>query len=69
MEQHCAFCGKAESEVKRLIASGEGVCICDECVAVCNDILGNSEEVAAETPSTFHLPHQEKLKNNLTSTW
>lgn len=65
MEQHCAFCGKAESEVKRLIASGEGVCICDECVAVCNDILDNTEEVAAETPSTFHLPTPREIKEQL----
>lgn len=65
MEQHCAFCGKAESEVKKLIASGEGVCICDECVAVCNDILDNSEEVAAETPSTFHLPTPREIKEQL----
>ena len=34
----CSFCGKADSEVAKLIA-GPGVYICDECVGLCNDIL------------------------------
>ena len=35
----CSFCGKDQSKVKRLIA-GPGVYICNECVDLCNDILG-----------------------------
>ncbi len=34
----CSFCGKPQSEVKRLIA-GPDVYICDECVEMCVDIL------------------------------
>ncbi|MCB9676231.1 MAG: hypothetical protein H6737_14005 [Alphaproteobacteria bacterium] len=34
----CSFCGKASTEVKKLIA-GPSVYICDECVALCNEIL------------------------------
>ncbi|MBQ8827833.1 MAG: ATP-dependent Clp protease ATP-binding subunit ClpX, partial [Clostridia bacterium] len=34
----CSFCGKNEQQVIRLIA-GPGVCICDECVDLCCDIL------------------------------
>ncbi|WP_353683584.1 ATP-dependent Clp protease ATP-binding subunit ClpX [Thermodesulfovibrio sp. 3907-1M] len=34
----CSFCGKSQKEVKKLIA-GNGVYICDECVALCNEIL------------------------------
>lgn len=34
----CNFCGKSENEVKKLIAGPE-VCICDECIDLCNDIL------------------------------
>ena len=37
-ELRCSFCGKPQSQVKRLI-SGSGVYICDECVALCSDIL------------------------------
>ena len=34
----CSFCGKSEEQVSRLIA-GPGVYICDECVALCQEIL------------------------------
>jgi len=34
----CSFCGKAQDEVKKLIA-GPSVYICDECVELCTDIL------------------------------
>lgn len=35
---HCTFCAKSQREVKKLI-SGPKIFICDECVALCNDIL------------------------------
>lgn len=34
----CSFCGKAQEQVKRLIA-GPGVYICDECIELCNEII------------------------------
>jgi len=34
----CPFCGKAQNEVRQLIA-GPAVYICDECVGICNEIL------------------------------
>jgi ClpX C4-type zinc finger protein len=40
-EEHklsCSFCGKAEDEVRKLIA-GHSMHICDECVGSCNEIL------------------------------
>ncbi len=47
-EVRCSFCGKAQDEIFRLI-SGPGVCICDECVNLCNIIL-TDEKAGAETP-------------------
>ncbi|HIU25025.1 MAG TPA: ATP-dependent Clp protease ATP-binding subunit ClpX [Candidatus Copromorpha excrementigallinarum] len=41
-ELRCSFCGKPQSQVKRLI-SGSGVYICNECVALCEDILASEE--------------------------
>ena len=35
---YCSFCGKSQHEVRKLIA-GPSVFICDECVALCNDII------------------------------
>jgi ATP-dependent Clp protease ATP-binding subunit ClpX len=43
----CSFCGKAQKEVKKLIA-GPTVYICDECIALCNDII--AEEVEKDEP-------------------
>ncbi len=34
----CSFCGKAQDQVKKLIA-GPGVYICDECVELCSEII------------------------------
>ena len=35
---YCSFCGKSQDEVRKLIA-GSNVCICDECVDLCVEIL------------------------------
>ncbi|MBA3817415.1 MAG: hypothetical protein H0X17_00860 [Deltaproteobacteria bacterium] len=34
----CAWCGKLEAQVKKLLGRG-GVALCDECVSLCCDIL------------------------------
>ena len=36
----CTFCGKTQDQVKRLVA-GPNVYICDNCIGMCNDLLGN----------------------------
>ncbi|MDG3141275.1 ATP-dependent Clp protease ATP-binding subunit ClpX [Streptococcus suis] len=42
---YCSFCGKNQDEVKKIIA-GNGVFICDECVALSQEII--KEELADE---------------------
>ncbi len=49
----CSFCGKSQREVKKLIA-GPSVYICDECIALCNDII--AEEVDRSEPHQHRLP-------------
>ena len=39
----CSFCGKAQKDVRRLIAGPGGVYICNECIALCNGILSKEE--------------------------
>ena len=34
----CAFCGKSQWEVAVLV-TGPHVCICDECITICNELL------------------------------
>jgi hypothetical protein len=36
---HCSFCGKSETEIKKLAAGPGGIFICDECVGVCQAIM------------------------------
>jgi hypothetical protein len=40
---YCSFCRKSQHAVKKLIA-GPSVCICDECVELCVDIIGEEGE-------------------------
>lgn len=52
---HCSFCGKNQHEVMKLIAGPSSVYICNECVDLCNDIIGEectSSSVAEEEKST-----------------
>jgi len=39
----CSFCGKDRSAVRGLVAgpTGAGVAICDQCVALCSEILAD----------------------------
>ncbi|MDC9727197.1 MAG: ATP-dependent Clp protease ATP-binding subunit ClpX [Candidatus Thioglobus sp.] len=49
-ELSCSFCGKAKSEVERLIA-GPGVYICNECIESCHDLI---EEQAVKEITDQH---------------
>src|SRR5258706_4197077 len=40
---YCSFCGKNQHEVRKLIA-GPTVFICDECVELCKDIIGEENK-------------------------
>ena len=45
----CSFCNKRQEQVARIIA-GPGVYICNECVALCNDIILEDATVAPRSP-------------------
>ena len=42
-EVRCSFCGRTQDEVKRLIA-GPNAYICNECVAICADLIEDESE-------------------------
>ena len=50
----CSFCGKTQDEVKKLVA-GPTVYICNECVALCNDILKDEDKGEAKVGSKGKL--------------
>ena len=45
-EIRCSFCGKSGSQVRRLL-TGQNANICDECVLLCRNILGDEDAVPA----------------------
>ncbi|MFC3999778.1 ATP-dependent Clp protease ATP-binding subunit ClpX [Nocardiopsis sediminis] len=45
----CTFCGKTQQEVRKLIAGPGLLCICDECVGLCNELI--EEELAESRPA------------------
>ena len=47
----CSFCTKSQSQVKRLIAGPDRVFICDECVALCDQIISEESEDKEDTLS------------------
>ncbi len=66
----CSFCGKSQSEVRKMIA-GPGVYICDGCVSVCKTIIDrelggaeNGEEPVEGSPS-FNLIRPLEIKQFL----
>ncbi len=58
-ELSCSFCGKAKSEVERLIA-GPGVYICNECIESCHDLIEEQsiKEVTEEYQDWDYTPIQ-----------
>ena len=54
----CSFCGRGEHEVKKLIA-GDPAIICDECIALCNEIL--REELPAVESGTEGAAEKDAL--------
>ena len=65
-EVRCSFCGKTQSEVKKLIA-GPGVYICNECVETCIQLLDDELDYDKEDTFKFDdkLPTPAEIKAGL----
>ncbi len=59
----CSFCGKSQREVKKLIA-GPNAYICDDCVALCNEII-SEENNRAKIKTSFNVPKPKEIKTFL----
>lgn len=64
----CSFCGKSQDEVEKLIA-GPGVCICDECIELCMEIVEDGAPAIRgkkrETKPEKALPKPQEIKAHL----
>ena len=59
----CSFCGKAQEQVKKLIA-GPGVYICDECIDLCNEIIEEEMQEDADV-ELGSVPRPREIKEVL----
>lgn len=59
----CSFCGKSKDSVRKFI-SGPSVYICNECIALCNEILAEDEEREV-AESITQVPTPREIKNTL----
>src|SRR6516162_4469472 len=60
---YCSFCGKSQHEVRKLIA-GPTVFICDECVELCMDIVGE-ENKSSLVKSRDGIPNPKEIRKVL----
>jgi ATP-dependent Clp protease ATP-binding subunit ClpX len=59
----CSFCGKTQEQVKKLVA-GPGVYICEECIALCNEIV--AEELQSNQDfNSQAIPKPREIKEIL----
>jgi ATP-dependent Clp protease ATP-binding subunit ClpX len=57
----CSFCGKNQSDVKKLIA-GPAVYICDECIRLCGEIMREEKKTEKKGLNRFSTPMEIKEK-------
>lgn len=63
----CSFCGKSESMVHKLI-EGPGVFICDECINLCNELIGETyptKQKGKTKDESFVIPKPMDIKAKL----
>ncbi len=59
-DRFCTFCSKSRGEVRNLIAGPGEICICDECVEICNQILKVEKKPAGAKIKSSHRPYPLK---------
>ncbi|MDA3946324.1 MAG: ATP-dependent Clp protease ATP-binding subunit ClpX [Helicobacteraceae bacterium] len=63
-EKICSFCGRSQSEVKKMFSS-ENTNICNECVTTCSSILQKEVRYEQQSERQEQLPNPEKIVSYL----
>lgn len=58
---YCSFCFKSQHEVERLIVGPASIYICDECVALCDEIIAGRQPKVTKVGSD-ELPTERLLQ-------
>ena len=61
----CSFCDKPRDKVKKLVASGKDVFICDECIFLCAGALKKEFSDERRKNQVEHLPYPDEIKQYL----
>lgn len=61
----CSFCDKPRDKVKKLVASGKDVFICDECIFLCADALKKEFSEERRKSQVENLPYPDDIKKYL----
>ena len=66
-ERRCSFCGRSEKNVAFLIPAPTGICICDNCIDACNEIIEEQLQptTTVGTLSFDELPKPAQIKEML----
>jgi len=62
--RYCSFCGKAQYEVKKLVA-GPAAFICDECIELCRNIVEEEAGIRVFEDGERAIPEPKEIKNFL----
>ena len=57
----CSFCGKTQDQVRKIIA-GPGAYICNECVALCQEIVGDDVDLVTPASDIGQIPTPAEMK-------
>ena len=57
----CSFCGKTQDQVRKIIA-GPGAYICNECVALCQEIVGEDVDLITPASDIGQIPTPAEMK-------
>ena len=60
-KHRCSFCGKSQDQVRRLVA-GPGAYICNECIALCQEIVADDVDVMSSAPALKDIPTPAEMK-------
>jgi hypothetical protein len=60
---YCSFCIKSHRDVKTLISGPSGIFICDECVALCNEVIAGRPPDPSKFPAASALATERLLEH------
>ncbi len=61
----CSFCGRSQNDVDQILAGGHGAFICNECVALCQEVMNPVPVSKPLTTETMDLPTPKEIKAQL----